>query len=46
MRYAFTVAAMVTALEDAFITYEDLADIEMEFEDAETEIGTQNWLCQ
>jgi len=35
----FTTTAMSAALEETPITYEELADIENEFEDAETEIS-------
>jgi hypothetical protein len=38
-KYAFTTAAMAAALEDTPITYEDLAEIEKDFDDAETEIS-------
>lgn len=38
-KYAFTTAAMAAALEDTSVTYEDLADIEREFEVAEVEIS-------
>jgi hypothetical protein len=41
-QYTFTSAAMAAALEETPITYEELADIEREFEDAETEIGTSS----
>lgn len=37
--YAFTTAAMAAALEDTPVTYEDLAEIERDFDDAETEIS-------
>lgn len=37
--YAFTTAAMSAALEDTPVTYEDLAEIERDFDDAETEIS-------
>ena len=36
---AFTSSAMATALENSPVSYEDLADIEKEFDDAETEIS-------
>lgn len=39
-KFAFTTAAMATALEDTPVSYEDLADIEKEFELVETEIST------
>jgi hypothetical protein len=35
----FTTAAMSAALEETPITYEELADIEREFEDVEIEIS-------
>jgi hypothetical protein len=38
-KFAFTTAAMAAALEDTPVSYEDLADIEREFDDAETEIS-------
>jgi hypothetical protein len=38
-KFAFTTAAMATALEDTPVSYEDLADIEREFDDAEIEIS-------
>jgi hypothetical protein len=38
-KFAFTTAAMTTALEDTNVTYEELAEIEKSFEDIETEIG-------
>jgi hypothetical protein len=43
-KYAFTTAAMAAALEDTPISYEDLAEIEKDFDDAETEISTYS-LC-
>jgi len=42
-KYAFTTAAMAAALEDTPISYEDLAEIEKDFDDAETEISTCSW---
>jgi hypothetical protein len=36
---AFTSSAMATALENSSVSYEELADIEKEFDDAETEIS-------
>lgn len=39
--FAFTTAAMAAALEDTPISYEDLAEIEREFDDVETEIIRQ-----
>ncbi|KAF7885158.1 hypothetical protein EAF00_010976 [Botryotinia globosa] len=36
--FAFTTAAMAAALEDTPVSYEDLAEIEREFDDVETEI--------
>jgi hypothetical protein len=36
---AFTTAAMAAALEETPVTYEQLRDIEREFDDAETEIS-------
>lgn len=38
-KFAFTTAAMAAALEDTPVSYEDLADIERQFDDAETEIS-------
>jgi hypothetical protein len=38
-KYAFTTAAMAAGLEDTPISYEDLAEIEKDFDDAETEIS-------
>jgi hypothetical protein len=38
-KYAFTTAAMAAALEDTSVSYEDLAEIEKDFDDAETEIS-------
>ena len=38
-KYAFTSAAMAAALEDTPVSYEDLAEIEKDFDDAETEIS-------
>lgn len=38
-KYAFTTAAMAAALEDTPVSYEDLAEIEKDFDDAETEIS-------
>ncbi|KAL3418028.1 hypothetical protein PVAG01_11038 [Phlyctema vagabunda] len=38
---AFTNVAMAAALEDTSVTYEDLADIEKDFDDVETEIIKQ-----
>lgn len=38
-KFAFTAAAMAAALEDTPVTYEDLADIEHEFDNIETEIS-------
>lgn len=40
-KFAFTTAAMAAALEETPVSYEDLADIEREFDDAETEIIRQ-----
>jgi len=40
-KFAFTTAAMAAALEETAVSYEDLADIEREFEDVETEIIRQ-----
>lgn len=37
--FAFTTAAMAAALEETPVSYEDLADIEREFDDVETEIS-------
>ena len=37
--FAFTTAAMAAALEDTPVTYEQLADIENEFDDVETEMS-------
>jgi hypothetical protein len=38
-KYAFTTAAMAAALEETAVSYEDLAEIEKDFDDAETEIS-------
>lgn len=38
-RSAFTVAAMAAALEETSVSFEDLADIEKDFDDVETEIS-------
>jgi len=38
-KFAFTTVAMAAALEETPISYEDLADIEREFDEAETEIS-------
>jgi hypothetical protein len=38
-KFAFTTVAMAAALEDTPVSYEDLADIERDFDDAETEIS-------
>jgi hypothetical protein len=38
-KFEFTTAAMAAALEDTPISYEDLAEIERDFEDAEVEIS-------
>ena len=38
-KFAFTTAAMAAALEDTPVSYEDLADIERQFDEAETEIS-------
>jgi hypothetical protein len=38
-KFAFTTAAMAAALADTPVSYEDLADIERDFDDAETEIS-------
>lgn len=40
-KFQFTTAAMAAALEGTAVSYEDLADIEREFDDAETEISTR-----
>ncbi|KAK0123888.1 hypothetical protein ONS95_008881 [Cadophora gregata] len=40
-KFAFTTAAMSAALEETSVSYEDLADIEKEFDDVETEIIRQ-----
>jgi hypothetical protein len=45
-KYAFTTAAMAAALEDTPVSYEDLAEIEKDFDDAETEISTCNTPCR
>jgi len=37
-KFAFTTAAMAAALEETPVSYEDLADIECAFDDAETDI--------
>jgi hypothetical protein len=38
-KFEFTTAAMAAALEETGVTYEELEDIEAEFEDVETEIS-------
>ena len=38
-KFAFTTVAMAAALEETPISYEDLAEIERDFDDAETEIS-------
>jgi hypothetical protein len=38
-KFAFTTAAMAAALEETPVSYEDLADIERDFDDAETDIS-------
>lgn len=38
-KFEFTTAAMAAALEDTGVTYEELDDLEGEFEDVETEIS-------
>jgi hypothetical protein len=38
-KFAFTTVAMAAALEETGVTYEDLAAIERQFDDAETEIS-------
>jgi hypothetical protein len=38
-KFAFTTAAMAAALEETAVSYEDLADIERAFDDAETDIS-------
>jgi hypothetical protein len=38
-KFAFTTAAMAAALEETPVSYEDLADIERAFDDAETDIS-------
>jgi hypothetical protein len=45
-KFAFTTAAMAAALEETPVSYEDLADIEREFDDAETEISTLAFLFE
>jgi hypothetical protein len=44
-KYAFTTAAMAAALEDTPVSYEDLAEIEKDFDDAETEISEFSSRC-
>ena len=39
LKFEFTSAAMATALEDTGVTYEELRDLEAEFDDVETEIS-------
>ena len=41
-KFAFTTAAMAAALEETDVSYEDLADIERAFDDAETDISELN----
>jgi hypothetical protein len=38
-KFAFTTAAMAAALEETPVSYEDLADIEKDFDDVETDIS-------
>lgn len=38
-KFAFTTAAMAAALEETPVSYEDLADIERDFDEAETDIS-------
>jgi hypothetical protein len=38
-KFDFTTAAMSAALEETSVTYEELADLEREFDDVETEIS-------
>lgn len=45
-KFAFTTAAMAAALEETPVSYEDLADIEREFDDAETEISMYAPKCR
>lgn len=37
--FNFTTAAMAAALEETPVTYEDLVDLEHDFDDAETDIS-------
>jgi len=37
-KFEFTTAAMAAALEDTGVTYEELQDLEAEFEDVEAEL--------
>lgn len=39
-KYAFTTVAMAAALGDTPVSYDDLAEIEKEFDDVEIEIST------
>lgn len=45
-KFAFTTAAMAAALEDTPVTYEDLADIERDFDEAETDISEFHPPCR
>jgi hypothetical protein len=38
-KFAFTDVAMAAALEDTTVSYEELADMEKDFDDVETEIS-------
>jgi hypothetical protein len=38
-KFAFTTAAMAAALEETPVSYEDLADLERDFDDVETDIS-------
>lgn len=41
-KFALTIAAMTTSLEETQVSYEDLADIEKDFEEVEVEISTSS----
>lgn len=45
-KYEFTTTAMAAALEETPVSYEDLAEIEKDFDDAETEISMSSRVAQ
>lgn len=44
-KFAFTTAAMAAALEDTSVSYEDLAELEREFDDVDTAISECTSFC-